>query len=241
MDKWKGDESGHSSRLKLWLRGSEPLNPPALQGVCSHCGNQYNDRSITIRKHSESENEWYSIFSETARFPWRTEVTTACIKDKSTSENDFCSEECAAAFHGLDLFEIDARRRANDEFGRALLGIDGYIYRIWNKANGKSYVGKTNRDFLQRWKEHFGLTYTNPIFRDDLKAHGMESFAFEILEAIGGEPLKAFIEERKAVGHLDYSNERSLCEVYTLNREQFWIDRFDSVKSGYNQRDNFRR
>ena len=29
----------------------------------------------------------------------------------------------------------------------------GYIYKITNKINGKSYIGKTN-NIIRRWKEH---------------------------------------------------------------------------------------
>lgn len=67
------------------------------------------------------------------------------------------------------------------------------IYRIWNKVSGKSYVGKTNREFLDRWKEHFGNGYVNPVFAEDLKEHGLQSFAFEIVEKINQEEMAAFV------------------------------------------------
>lgn len=83
------------------------------------------------------------------------------------------------------------------------------IYKIHNKNNDKVYIGKSI-DILQRWSQHIDAARLNKKdyeFYKDLK--NLSDFTFEIL---------------------------TLCQESELQeQEQFFIDKFNSCKNGYNQ------
>ena len=85
-----------------------------------------------------------------------------------------------------------------------------YIYKITNKINGKSYVGKTERTVEERWNEHCNdftkeRCRNRPLYRA-MNKYGVENFYIETIE------------------------ETSSPE----ERECFWIEHFQSFKKGYN-------
>ena len=85
------------------------------------------------------------------------------------------------------------------------------IYKITNKINGNSYIGQSIH-IEKRIKEH-KLKYNwerekNKTLYQAFQKYGIENFSFEIIEE---------------------------CEPDILdNREQFWIDYYDTYKNGYN-------
>ena len=56
----------------------------------------------------------------------------------------------------------------------------GYIYRIYNKENGKSYIGKTMQMPFERIKRHFRGKGSGSM-SSDLKSMGKKAFGWEIL------------------------------------------------------------
>ena len=85
-----------------------------------------------------------------------------------------------------------------------------YIYQIINDINGKIYVGKTEETIEKRWKEHCNDSTKErckdrPLYRA-MNKYGIENFHIELIE------------------QTDSPNER----------EQFWIERLQSFKYGYN-------
>lgn len=57
------------------------------------------------------------------------------------------------------------------------------IYRIFNKINGKSYIGQSIFNFNKRYKGSDWLKYThNVILKNAVNKHGIENFDFEIIE-----------------------------------------------------------
>lgn len=82
------------------------------------------------------------------------------------------------------------------------------IYRIYNKLNNKSYIGRSI-DIERRWKEHIG-TKGSVLLHQDIKNFGIENFTFEILE-------------------LCHDKEEMIL------KEEYWIQFYDSFKNGYNQ------
>jgi len=89
------------------------------------------------------------------------------------------------------------------------------IYKITNLINQKCYIGKTN-DSDRRWHDHQRLAFTEGHKEYDktlyraMRKYGLENFSFEV------------IEELK-----DYS--------LSGEREQYWIQYYDSYINGYNE------
>lgn len=88
----------------------------------------------------------------------------------------------------------------------------GYTYKITNKVNGKSYIGKTTKTVQERWKEHLKEVgkercANRPLYRS-IKKYGASSFIVETLEEV---PLE----------HLS-------------KREIYWIEHFHTYGNGYN-------
>lgn len=84
------------------------------------------------------------------------------------------------------------------------------IYRITNNINNKIYIGKS-KDILTRWQRHKQPSYQiekdQAIHKAFIK-YGIENFSFEIVE---------------------------LCDISIINeREQYWINFYDSYNKGYN-------
>lgn len=87
------------------------------------------------------------------------------------------------------------------------------IYIIKNKINGKIYIGKSYR-MNQRLKEHvrnLRKGTSSKLLQKDFDRYGEESFKFEILEEVPD-------------------------KYKLLEKEDFYIDKYDSIKNGYNVR-----
>lgn len=92
------------------------------------------------------------------------------------------------------------------------------IYIITNKINGHQYVGQSI-NIAERWKSHIRASknktyreYKYPLYVA-FRKYGITNFTFEILEE---------------------------CSADKLNeRELFWINKFDTVRYGYNQLNAF--
>lgn len=83
----------------------------------------------------------------------------------------------------------------------------GFIYKITNKVNGKSYIGQTRYSVEFRWRQHIHKK-DNTYFHNALKKYGTENFSIETLEE---------------------------CDYKDLSkREIFYIAKFDTFKNGYN-------
>ena len=88
------------------------------------------------------------------------------------------------------------------------------IYRIYLVESGKSYVGSTWKTFKTRWKQHLRLLnnnkhHSNELQQDYIK-YGTDAFCVEILEVVDS-------------------------EVILLEREAFFIDKYDAINKGYNE------
>ena len=83
----------------------------------------------------------------------------------------------------------------------------GFIYKITNKVNGKSYIGQTRYSVEFRWRQHIHKK-DNVYFHNALKKYGIENFTIETLE------------------ECDYKDLDS--------REIFYIAKYDTFNSGYN-------
>lgn len=88
----------------------------------------------------------------------------------------------------------------------------GYIYKITNKINGKSYVGKTTGAVQTRWEEHLRESKrercaNRPLYKA-IRRYSADGFTVETLEEVD----------------LDNLSER----------ETYWIEYFNTYSDGYN-------
>lgn len=87
-----------------------------------------------------------------------------------------------------------------------------YIYKITNKVNGKSYIGKTLKSVEDRFSEHCrervrDRCKNRPLYRA-MNKYGVENFEVSVLEEI--------------------------TDIAASEREIFWIDHFGTYSKGYN-------
>lgn len=60
----------------------------------------------------------------------------------------------------------------------------GYIYKITNKINNKSYIGKTTKTIEERWKEHLDESFNNSYYliHKAIRKYGVENFIIDQIE-----------------------------------------------------------
>lgn len=88
----------------------------------------------------------------------------------------------------------------------------GFIYKITNKTNNKSYIGKTLQTPEKRFKQHIADSKrerckNRPLYRA-MNKYGIENFMLEIIEECSNNVIS--------------------------DREVYWIDYYDTYKNGYN-------
>lgn len=90
----------------------------------------------------------------------------------------------------------------------------GYIYKITNKLNGKSYIGKTN-NIVRRWKEHrYGHGGTAILNKAFIK-YGLNNFDFSIIST-------------------KYYNSVNELNAELSKLEIYYIGAYNTFKNGYN-------
>lgn len=88
----------------------------------------------------------------------------------------------------------------------------GFIYKITNKINGKSYIGQTIQDVKERFYQHCATkcnqAVLNMVIHKVINKYGKSNFTIEVIEEV---------------------------ESTNLNdRERYWIRYYDSYNNGYN-------
>ena len=86
----------------------------------------------------------------------------------------------------------------------------GYIYKITNDINNKSYIGLTTTTVKQRWSKHIRnyKTVDYTLYKA-MRKHGAEHFSVQTIEQ---------------------------CDNECLNeRERYYIDLYDTYRNGYNE------
>lgn len=88
----------------------------------------------------------------------------------------------------------------------------GFIYKITNKINGKSYIGQTIQNVKERFYQHCATKCSqavlNMAIHKAINKYGKSNFMIEVIEEV---------------------------ESTNLNdREKYWIKYYDSYNNGYN-------
>lgn len=86
--------------------------------------------------------------------------------------------------------------------------VQGHIYVITNKLNGKQYVGQTSRNIEDRYYEHCYDSRSTSKIHKAIQEFGVQNFELKELETVD-------------LNKLD-------------EREQYWIQELNSYKDGYN-------
>ena len=89
----------------------------------------------------------------------------------------------------------------------------GFIYKVTNPNNNKCYIGKTTRNYKDRWAEHK---------RDRVKEPYKTWHFYRMLNTVGPENVTWEVIEEVPNDKID-------------EREQYWITYYDSFKNGYNE------
>lgn len=91
------------------------------------------------------------------------------------------------------------------------------VYRIYLVESGKSYIGSTWKTFKTRWKQHLRLLNNNKHHSNELQhdfiEYGTDAFGVEILEIVDS-------------------------ELVLLEREAYFINKYDAINNGYNENPN---
>ena len=86
----------------------------------------------------------------------------------------------------------------------------GCVYKITNTKNGKCYIGVTTQPIEKRMDQHFGKYSQCTLLKNAIAKHGKDAFEYDIIA-------------------------RNLTEDSLIQREQFWIEFYDSMTpNGYN-------
>lgn len=122
---------------------------------------------------------------------------------------DFCSDDCKDEWkkeHDARLFNVD--------FGKKH---PATIYRITNTITGMHYIGQTSQPFTLRWWQHF-FNGTGTKFHAAIAESNITDWTFCILEIINP----------------DNKREDQNMSCFMHEREQFWINKYNSIHGGYN-------
>lgn len=116
-----------------------------------------------------------------------------------------------------DICSGDCRKilRKETDFGDYTQGYNSHrpcIYKITNKTTGMVYIGQTTQCFTLRWYQHFFNAGENK-FHQAIKSSKPSDWTFEVIEVI--------------------YDEKNIKEILA-QREQHWINHYDSIVNGYN-------
>lgn len=96
------------------------------------------------------------------------------------------------------------------------------IYLISNLKTGMVYVGQTIQYSTFRWYQHFKRPYTGSKFHNAILEHDLSDWTFQVIEIINDEVL--------VKNNIPFSSK----SLYINQREQHWINHYDSINNGYN-------
>ncbi len=96
------------------------------------------------------------------------------------------------------------------------------IYLISNLKTGMVYVGQTTQYSTFRWYQHFKRPYSGSKFHNAILEHDLSDWTFQVIEIINDKTL----EDK----NIPYSKKA----LYINQREQYYINLYDSINNGYN-------
>lgn len=132
--------------------------------------------------------------------------------DQNTKNcGEYCSIKCKEESRQVENQKYNDQNVLNGE-SKPL------IYKITHKVTNKCYIGKTTQIFTLRWYQHF-FQGTGTKFHTEIKNSKVTDWIFEVIE---------LIEIPESVTRIEEIN--NLIAI----RESFYINKYDSIKNGYN-------
>lgn len=133
----------------------------------------------------------------------------------------YCSTECAAIAR-----DREDQIREEEKIYNTMIENNGIhnpcIYKITNKHTQMVYIGQTTQYATFRWYQHFASPKSGSMFHEAICKSEISDWTFEVIEIITHKELTA--------NGISYQDKRT----YINQREQYWINHFDSIKNGYN-------
>lgn len=128
--------------------------------------------------------------------------------------NNTCSQACETIFTNRQNRDFIALKNNTGQHVPV-------IYCITHKPSNRRYVGKTTQAVTLRWYQHFFHPGDTP-FHQLIQTSALTDWCFEVLEV-----LSTSISETIRRGTPEYHQA-------VLQREQYWIDFYDSINQGLN-------
>lgn len=153
-----------------------------------------------------------------------TNIKRAKTFDYQSIRSGYCCLECEE----VGELKIE-QNRENIYLDRKLEENNGIelpcIYKITHKTTNKVYIGQTTQAVTYRWYQHFKTTSGGTKFYDEIENSDITDWTFEVVEVIDKKAQNKFYTERTKGDRL---------ESYINQREQHYINLFDSISNGYN-------
>lgn len=177
------------------------------------------DHGVDIcKKITGSRNSDYKIFAIELTDYWEkhwlsVRVCKVCSKEytllQSKQNNQYSNYDCCSS-------ECNDVLRKGEYFNHSLIREEkNSIYRIYNKINKKSFISKS-RDVFFKLDKHFNNPGDSDLHKD-IKKYSLCDWSFEVLETL----------------------DKNL-DIKSLNdRLNYWVERYDSIKNGYNKKKSY--
>lgn len=137
----------------------------------------------------------------------------------SDNHHNVCSSDCYSQYSSTQTSENEYDFDRNNYLNPPV------IYRIINIKTDKCYIGKSIRSFTLRWWEHIKAgklsgPNTDHCFYLAINQSSLTDWTYQVIEVVNEYPDSC----------IDYLTK----ERFITERESYWINKYDSVNSGYN-------
>lgn len=176
----------------------------------------------------EPNEYWDNVWSGTNECSVCGTEYTKLQRDKTFDfvgiRSGYCCPECE------EIGEFETQRLRELEYMETKA--DGIhqpcIYKITNRHTQKCYIGQTTQAFTFRWYQHFMTSGSNTKFYEAISSSSVADWIFEVIEIIEKSDRDKHAENAlmagKKTSHSEYINQR----------EQYWINQYNSKENGYN-------
>jgi len=140
-------------------------------------------------------------------------------KGEFNGSDAYCCSEC----HSVGKYNINMLRE-EEKIYKTMEENNGIhnpcIYKITNKNTQMVYIGQTTQYATFRWYQHFASPKSDSKFHSEICNSQITDWIFEVIEIFTNDDLK----------DIEYSQKNT----FINQREQYWINHYNSIEDGYN-------